>query len=168
MELYFSDELQKRIYDLVPRRDYKWLVHAVEYTKRARRGYPEDFEAWTDEVTIDHIMYYIDLCRMAQRDATMDDLNIVAAVNIHTQQNPCRIRPPVKPENTETEQAELPEEVKRAMESALEKTAEVLSEGELVDEEPTTETSKKKVAKKKATKKKAKKKTTKKKVSKKK
>lgn len=151
MELHFTDELQKEILELVPNVHYRWLAHAVEYTKRVRRGYPDNFEAWTDDVTVDHILHYIDMCKLASRDATLDERNIVSLVNMHLQENPCRIRPRATPvAQIEAEQVELPEEVEQAMKAAMQKTSEVIDDGELAP----PKAPKKKVTKRKTTKKK--------------
>lgn len=92
MELQFSEELQRHIFELVNPPDRKWLMAAAEYVRLARRGFPPDFPDWDDDVTIDHILHFINMCKLAKVDASLDDRNILSAVKFHVQSNPLPVR----------------------------------------------------------------------------
>ena len=102
MELQFSEELQKEIYEQVIGNDRNWLSEAVPYVRRVRRGYPPDDPRWTDQTTIDHILYYVTIAKTLDRDATLDMRNIRVRVKEYIDANPCIIKeiaPPPRVEN---------------------------------------------------------------------
>ena len=97
MELQFSDDLQRRVYEQVHGKDRKWLGEAVLYVRSVRRSYPPDDPRWNDDTTLDHILYYITVANSFQRDATLDIKNVLVHVRLYLDKNPCILEPLPEP-----------------------------------------------------------------------
>lgn len=98
--IVFTPEMQDKIYNQVFGNDRRWLSEAVAYVNRTRRGYPEDDPRWTEDTTIDHILYFIIAAKGLEKDATLDDRNLVVNLRRWLDNNPCILPEMPKPEPT--------------------------------------------------------------------
>lgn len=92
-EIYFTDKMQREIYEQVVGKNTKWLHEAVAYVRRTRKQYPPDDPRWTDQVVVDHILYYVNVANAIQKDATLDDRNVLVGIRQWLDNNPHPLPP---------------------------------------------------------------------------